>query len=113
MEIGYKIRQLREERKISQEELAHLLGVTQATISNIESGKSKPDIYLMDTIAKNFDKDIYDFLTEDRVIINHADNQSIAYNEGVVNMISEKLIEQYEKRIEELTRRISELESKK
>lgn len=113
MEIGYKIKQLREDRKLSQEELAHLLGITQATVSNIESGKSKPDIYLMDTIAKTFDKDIYDFLTEDRVIINHADNQSIAYNEGVVNLISEKLIEQYEKRIEELTKRVQELQGRK
>lgn len=112
MEVGYKIKQLREERKLSQEELAHLVGVTQATISNIESGKSKPDIYLMDSIAKNFDKDIYDFLMEDRIIVNNntETNNGVVYSSGVVNLLSEKLIEQFEKRIEELTKRIHELE---
>ncbi len=114
MEIGYKIRQLREDRKLSQEELAHLVGVTQATISNIESGKSKPDIYLMDTISKTFDKDIYDFLMEDRIIVNKAKtNNGVVYSSGVVNLLSEKLVEQYEKRIEELTKRIQELEGRK
>lgn len=113
MEIGYKIKQLREDRKLSQEELAHLVGVTQATISNIESRKSKPDIYLMDTISKTFEKDIYDFLTEDRVVINHANNNSIVYSSGVVNLLSEKLIEQYEKRIKELTECIEELQRRK
>ena len=40
MTTGTKIRYLRERKKFSQEELAHLVGVSQVTIGNWEQGKS-------------------------------------------------------------------------
>ena len=36
MEIGLKIKKLREQRKLTQPELAHRLGIAQTTLSNIE-----------------------------------------------------------------------------
>jgi len=40
MTTGTKIRHFREKKKLSQEELAHLVGVSQVTIGNWEQGKS-------------------------------------------------------------------------
>ena len=40
MTTGIKIRYCRQKNKLSQEELAHLVGVSQVTIGNWEQGKS-------------------------------------------------------------------------
>lgn len=40
MTTGTKIRLFREKKRLSQEELAHLVGVSQVTIGNWEQGKS-------------------------------------------------------------------------
>ncbi|WP_294239706.1 helix-turn-helix transcriptional regulator [uncultured Chryseobacterium sp.] len=63
MNIGTKIKNLREEKHISQNDLAFQLGVSQGTLHNIESGNSKKvDFLLMDKICKFFDKDFEYFL---------------------------------------------------
>jgi transcriptional regulator with XRE-family HTH domain len=46
MTTGTKIRHFREKKKLSQEELAHLVGVSQVTIGNWEQGKSIKHEYL-------------------------------------------------------------------
>src|SRR6476620_6538543 len=40
MTTGTKIRHFREKKRMSQEELAHMVGVSQVTIGNWEQGKS-------------------------------------------------------------------------
>ena len=40
MKTGVRVRLLRVKKKLSQEELAHLVGVSQVTIGNWEQGKS-------------------------------------------------------------------------
>ena len=48
MNIGFKIRKLRENKKMSQNELALQLGISQTTLHNIETGNShKIDFLLM------------------------------------------------------------------
>jgi transcriptional regulator with XRE-family HTH domain len=55
MNIGHKIKRLRESKNMSQTELAFELGTTQPTIFNIESGISqKIDFALMDKIRQFF-----------------------------------------------------------
>ncbi len=41
MDIGLKIKKLRENLKLSQEELAHQLEISQTKLSNIENGTTK------------------------------------------------------------------------
>jgi len=49
MSIGVKIKKLREYKKMSQNELALQLGISQTTLHNIETGNShKIDFLLMD-----------------------------------------------------------------
>lgn len=50
-----KIRMLRKKNKMTQHELAELIGVTQETISNIENGKRKLDINIAQKIAIAFE----------------------------------------------------------
>lgn len=46
--FGEKLKQIRNERKVKQSELASILGVGNSTISNWENNTSRPDV---DTIA--------------------------------------------------------------
>lgn len=57
---------LRKSRKMTQEELARLVGVTRQTIISIESGKYTASLPLAMKIAKVFDKRVEEvFILED------------------------------------------------
>lgn len=43
---------LRNKKKLSQDELANMCGVTQMTISNVESGRRRPSPELAKNLAK-------------------------------------------------------------
>ena len=53
-----KIKQFREEKKISQQELAELLNVSRKTINSIENGKFDPSLNLTIKIVRFFKKDL-------------------------------------------------------
>lgn len=57
-DIGKNIKQLREVNKLSQEQLAEKLFVTRQTISNYETGRSRPDVEMLQKIAEVLDTDI-------------------------------------------------------
>lgn len=52
--IGEKIRMLRLQNKLTQEQLADRLGVSYQSVSRWENGVTYPDITLLTTIAKHF-----------------------------------------------------------
>lgn len=59
-----RIRELRKERRISQEELAFAVGTTRQTITSIEVGKYTASLTLAYKIAKYFGKtieEVFDF----------------------------------------------------
>lgn len=49
-----RIVELRREKRITQEELAQLCGVTRQTIISLESGRYNPSIFLAHKIAQIF-----------------------------------------------------------
>ena len=57
-DIGKNIRTLRERRGMTQEELAQALFVTRQTVSNYETGKSRPDIDMLVSIAQVLETDV-------------------------------------------------------
>lgn len=60
--IGNRIRCLRLERSMTQPDLAQLAGITQSSISGIESGKKNPKIYTLEKIASAFDLTVAELL---------------------------------------------------
>lgn len=57
-DIGKNIRQLRVRQNMTQDELAQKLFVTRQTVSNYETGKSKPDVEMLERIAEVLHTDI-------------------------------------------------------
>lgn len=56
-DIGKNIRELRCDRRLTQEELGERLHVTRQTISNYETGRTRPDIDMLLDIAAALDSD--------------------------------------------------------
>ena len=114
MTLGTKIRRYRQDKGISQLELAELMDVTQTTISNFESDKTTPDIKMIDKMSKVLDKNVTDFLSnESRSYVNNDQKGGMAFQYiGTVetlNTISDKLIEQYELRLQDKDTIINDL----
>lgn len=51
-EIGLRIRKYREKRKLSQKELAQLIGVSNSRISNWEQGLNRPDADILADLCR-------------------------------------------------------------
>lgn len=105
MGVGIKIKRLREEKKISQPELAELLGISQSTLSNIESEASKKiDFLLMDKVCKVFDKD-FEYFTDSTSMNNSIEENKgsigiVGNNHGTINLFPEEIIEQIKQLVE-------------
>lgn len=61
-DIGKNIKDLRIRKNMTQDELAEKLFVTRQTVSNYETGKSRPDIEMLDRIAGVLGADIHQVL---------------------------------------------------
>lgn len=62
--IGNKIKALREKANHKQEDFSKLLGLSRASIVNIEKGRQTPSIFLIWKLSKIFDLDIEYFLID-------------------------------------------------
>ena len=56
-DIGKNIKQLRTQKNMTQDELAEKLFVTRQTVSNYETGRSRPDVEMLAKIAEVLDTD--------------------------------------------------------
>jgi len=61
-EFGKRIRVIRLEKELSQEEFGEMLGVTLHTISKLEKGQRSPSVELLYTICKEFNVSSDDLL---------------------------------------------------
>ncbi|TXF78823.1 helix-turn-helix domain-containing protein [Chryseobacterium sp.] len=57
---GYIIKKMREDKNISQEELAHELNISQGKLSKIENGRLKPSLYFLVAVFNFFSLTISD-----------------------------------------------------
>ena len=57
--IGKNIRDIREQRKMTQDELANHLFVTRQTVSNYENGRTQPDIDTLMKLSEIFEVDVH------------------------------------------------------
>ncbi|WP_294288918.1 helix-turn-helix domain-containing protein [uncultured Chryseobacterium sp.] len=110
MSLGTKVRQFREAKRLSQDDLALRLDVTQSTISNIESDKSIPNSILLNKIAQELEVDINDLLNDssNNIMTNNefSDHAVAAINQynPTFNIQSPELIESILKNQEQMAR---------
>jgi transcriptional regulator with XRE-family HTH domain len=106
MSIGTKIKRLRSQHKMSQEELAFKLNVAQTSISNFESNKTVPDFLVMQKLCKEFDVDFEYFIENDseKYVFKNNENNNIVVGkiEVLNNNMPEGILENMLKRIEKL-----------
>ena len=60
--IGHKIRSARKANRITQSQLAELIGVTRTSITNLESGNQRPPLNTLFSIAEVLDIAIFDLI---------------------------------------------------
>ncbi len=77
MEIGIRIRRLRHERGITQEELAYEIETSAAYISNIERGIKKPSLQKLFDIAGVFHVTLNDLIYDEPGTISEATEQML------------------------------------
>ena len=65
MELGIRIKELRNVQGINQDELANKLFVSRQTVSNWENGKSYPDIQSVLLLSEIFDVSVDNLLKGD------------------------------------------------
>ncbi len=66
MEVGIKIKKLRENRRLSQEDLAYQLEISQTKLSNIENGKTKKvGVKMLNKVCAYFDVN-FDYFIENK-----------------------------------------------
>ena len=110
--FGKKLSELRKQKGLSQEELAIDLNLSQSSISNYEAGVTKPDTDILQKIAEYFKVPIaYFFSDENTIFYTNANNGGNIGNfiNSTFHILSEKLIELYEKRINDLEAEIQRL----
>lgn len=64
--IGQFLKELRNEKKLTQAELAEMLGVTNRSISRWENGVTMPDFDLLIELAKYYDVEVMEILDGER-----------------------------------------------
>ncbi len=72
--IGSFMKELRNEKKITQEQLSEILGVSNKTISRWETGNNMPDIVLLMEISDFYDISIRELLDGKREDVNMDEN---------------------------------------
>lgn len=88
MDIGSKIKELRTEKNITQDELGRLSGLAQKTISNIEINKNTPSLTTLNKIANALSVDVGEItgITEARYEMNLlTDLISNLYNNNLIS----------------------------
>jgi len=99
MEIHEKIKQIREEKKLSQGYLAHELGLDQSQYSRREKGEIQFVPIEIIKLSKLLETTISNLFGEETIVFNNVDQKGGNFGQYVTT--SEKLIEQYELRIKE------------
>lgn len=64
--IGQFLKELRNEKKLTQAELAEILGVSNRSISRWENGVTMPDFDLLIELAKSYDVEVMEILDGER-----------------------------------------------
>lgn len=107
MQIGSKIKRIREIKGLSQSEVAERLFISQRAFSDLENDKTKLDLERLEAIAQIFEMDAVDLLTfDEKKIFNNI------FNDTSNGYFADKIIsENFENERQSYLKQISHLES--
>lgn len=116
---GFNIRKQRKKKGFSQEYMANLLNISQASYARLENEETKITVDRLYKIAEILDSNIIDFLDVDRMIIQTQNNTDGAFGNGYVQNlhienkeILEKLLQSKDEQIAVLNKIIDKISSK-
>jgi transcriptional regulator with XRE-family HTH domain len=64
MQIGQKLRELREEKRLSQGHIEHKTGLLRCYVSRVENGYTVPNVETLEKFARALDIPLYRFFTD-------------------------------------------------
>ncbi len=86
------------------------MNISQASYARIEKGETNSWAAHLERVSEIFEITPDELVKKEASFINHQENhQGQIYNADTINFLSEKIVEQYEKRIEEKDDLILEL----
>lgn len=96
-ELGDRIKTERLKRKISQEDLGDRLGLTRASVVNLEKGRHRPSIYQLIQIASLFSLDYtrlipFDMRNQDQPVSSDIDLENAVIDPELDGLTTEKLM---------------------
>ncbi len=115
-EIGAKIRTFRENKKLSQENVAKELDITTSAFSKIERGITDASISRLESISKILEVNLSQLLPETSAnnLYNYGNGSAIiSNNTGSINVEQDKRVEVLEAQVAELAKCLKELGIKK
>ena len=86
MDIGEKLKALRTERGLTQEQLAAKLYVSRTAVSKWETGGGSPNLDSLQAVARLFDVSVDDLLsTDDLIVLARDERRSTARSSGMLS----------------------------
>jgi transcriptional regulator with XRE-family HTH domain len=79
-EIADRVRELREQRKLTQEEVADVLGIRQPAYSDMENGHTAFKAVDLDKLAEFYGKSLDELLRGDKAVMHMHDHSTHGFN---------------------------------
>lgn len=106
MRIGSQLKKVRESKRLSQQEVADQLNISQKTLSNIESDKSIPSIIQLATMGRLYELDVIELLSRHGITLEN-NFKKVSNN---INIDQKKVKALHQTLLQEKNLRISVLE---
>lgn len=94
---GINIRKIREPKGFSQDYMASVLNISQASYARLENEDTKVTVERLYKIAEILDSNIIDFFDADRLVIQTQNNNDGSFGNGYVQNLHIENKEAYEK----------------
>lgn len=111
--ITKRIKNLRQKKGFTQEDMAEKLCISQSAYAKLETGKTYTWATHLEKLCEVLDVKPEDLVRQDQVVINQNQKGGNSNNAYIINQLSEKLIEQYEKRLADKDQIIALLKTNK
>lgn len=108
MQIGHKVKKVRELRNFTQEYMADRLGIAQMSYSRLENGQTKMDLNRLQQIAQILEVDPFALMSFDENYVFNSCQQSGKIT-NQYNGLAEAERNTFIKRIEELEKEVERL----